>query len=563
MIILSFRSGHDASACIVKDGKILVDISEERLSRVKNDSSFPLKSINFCLDYLNLKSTDIDYIAYPSNGVSYEIPLFFEISNLNKNYIDSFSKIKRNLFSKKPLIKLPIYIKKLKLKKNCQIIHVNHHLSHISAAYFTSININTKKNTLGLVMDGAGDNESITIWDIKDKDFKKLKSFNTKASLGWFYANCTEAMGWRHGSDEWKLMGLAPYGNTGKINLEKFLPNFKNGELLKQFNYSKHYRFNENGANHYHSQDTYDLINIKKNIKDEDFAAEVQNTTEKQALNLILPFAKRHGYKNIICSGGFFLNVKLNQRIWESGLFNFHSIYSNPGDSGLPAGAALYLSHNLNKNLSITPSYHTYYGPEFTNNEIKRILDHRGIKYKFIKDIAKTTAQLLFKNLVVGWFQGRMESGPRALGNRSILMSPLKKTNKDLINSKIKYREKFRPFCPSILESNYFDYIENGREELFMVSSFKVKNNKKRKIPAVVHVDDTLRPHMVKKEINPKYYSLISEFKKLSGEAVLLNTSFNIKGEPIVCNPREAIKCFFDTGMDALVLGNYLILKSS
>ena len=278
-------------------------------------------------------------------------------------------------------------------------------------------------------------------------------------------------------------------------------------------------------------------------------------------LYIILPLLKRLDTRTLCCAGGCFLNVKFNQKLWYKGVLDSQWIYPNPGDAGLAVGAALNAFYSCRPHEPSQKLLSLYFGPEFANNDIEQILRDRGLKYQYIENIAEETAKHLAKNHVVGWFQGRMESGPRALGNRSILMSPLQAENKDIINSKIKFRENFRPFCPSIIYEKAHDYFDGAREELFMVTSFNVNPDKRNIIPAVVHVDGTARPQMVKRHINERYYDLIMEFGKLTGEYVILNTSFNVKGEPIVCSPVDAIKCFYSTGMDVLILGNFIIKK--
>lgn len=270
----------------------------------------------------------------------------------------------------------------------------------------------------------------------------------------------------------------------------------------------------------------------------EDFAAEVQRISEEQAMNLIIPWLKKEKTRNILCAGGFFLNVKLNQKLWYSDELDFQWVYPNCGDSGLAVGSALYVYHKNNPSAPVQKIKDLYKGPEFNNEEIKKILDDIELDYKYIDNTGKIASEYLVKNLAIAWFQGRMETGPRALGHRSILMSPLKAGNKDTINKKIKFREMFRPFTPSMIYEKREDYLIKPRDEEYMVTAFKVKEEKKNKIPAVVHVDGTTRPNMVKKDINPEYYNLIKKFGEKTGEYVVLNTSFNIKGEPIVLPPQ-------------------------
>ena len=261
------------------------------------------------------------------------------------------------------------------------------------------------------------------------------------------------------------------------------------------------------------------------------------------------------------CSGGCFLNVKFNQKLWQTGEVEDQWIYPDPGDAGLAIGAALYAYYESNPTKHNSRIKDLYWGPSYSDQEVETVLRERGLVYEKPSNLADHVADLLVKNYAVGWFQGRMEAGPRALGGRSILMSPLLAENKDRINAKVKYREAFRPFCPSMLAEARDTYLRGARDERFMISSFDAAAQKREKIPAVVHVDGTVRPQLVYKEVNPRYYDLIEAFGRKTGESVILNTSFNVKGEPIVCHPREAIKCFFDTGMEALVLGSFVVLK--
>jgi carbamoyltransferase len=276
---------------------------------------------------------------------------------------------------------------------------------------------------------------------------------------------------------------------------------------------------------------------------------------------LIVPSLHEVGTRHICCAGGCFLNVKFNQRLWYTGEVDDQWVYPDPADAGLSVGAALYAHYSARPQEHNERLTNLYWGPSFTDAEIEQILKERGLIYEKPSDLAGRVADLLVKNYAVGWFQGRMEAGPRALGGRSILMSPLHAENKDRINAKVKYREAFRPFCPSMPAEYRDTYLRGARDERFMISSFDVAEAKKGAIPAVVHVDGTVRPQLVYRDTNARYYDLIKAFGDRTGEYVLLNTSFNVKGEPIVCHPREAIKCFFDTGLETLVLGSFVLLK--
>jgi len=434
-----------------------------------------------------------------------------------------------------------------------------HHRAHAASAYYTS-GLNDKES-LVVTMDGAGDDVTCALWKAQGTSLELLQSFGRSASLGWFYSNCTEALGWRHGSGEWKVMGLAPYGAPRPGLLDGFYPQFKDGKLVREHEYEQFGRWNDHGANHYHGKDAEALSRVLENVSREDFAAEAQRVVEEQAFNLLMPWIDKIGAGNVCCAGGFFLNVKFNQKLWYTGKLKQQWIYPDCGDSGLPAGAALDAYFSARPEAEIQKISNMYLGPVFLSAEIEQTLVDRALSYRKSENPAKEAARYLAENKVVGWFQGRMEAGPRALGNRSILMSPLDPQNKDLINAKIKYRERFRPFCPSMLYECRDDYLIRARDEEFMVTSFDVVEEKRDKIPAVVHQDATARPQLVRKEVNPLYHQLIKEFAQLTGEGVILNTSFNVRGEPIVCTPREAIRCFYDTGMDILVLGNFILQK--
>jgi carbamoyltransferase len=574
MNILGVRYGHDASAALIIDGQIIADVAEERFTRVKNDASFPINSIQYCLKAGNINSKELDCLAIPTTFVQDAFHSFFSIPEpilpqtqnktargLRKYIGNVFSEkiLKDQIYSSSISPVLPLYQKPLELSETCKIYFVEHHLAHAASACYTS-GIHGEK-ALVVTMDGVGDLVSNAIWRFENNCIESLKKFDNTSSLGWFYANATEAMGWRQSCDEWKLMGLAPYGTAQPKALLGFYPEFKNGDLVKQHNYGEFGRWNDHGAIHYHGKDAFKLNRLVHELGIENFSAEVQRVIEEQAFNIILPWLEKENTRHLICSGGCFMNVKLNQKLWNTGKLDTHWIYPNAGDAGIALGSALHAYYTTYPDKQHQKLTHLYSGPEYTNAEIKEILIGRGLVYKYVENPSEVAAKYLVRNYVVGWFQGRMEAGSRALGNRSILMSPLKAENKNILNHKIKFREHFRPFAPAVIIEKMHDYFVNPREEGFMTCSFDVVQEKRESIPAVVHVDGTARPQMVSREANPRFYDLIRGFGELTGEYVVLNTSFNVKGEPIVQHPREALKCFFDTGMDVLIINNYVIEK--
>lgn len=568
MIVLGIHEGHDSCAAIIKDGKILADVQEERFSRVKHSANTPLNSIQYCLEVAGLKNiNEVDKISLSWTKTPKGLKALFGIKtedSLKKKIVKGVASSVFNMTAGSNRLKLPIYKPDYSSYPREKIINNDHHLVHAASAYFTQ---KSNKKQLIFTIDGAGDGTCTAIWMAEGNSIKLLKKYYKEASIGWVYSVVTEGLNWIHGDGEGKTMGLAPYGDTTKCKgvLDKYFPEFEGNKLAKPSELGDAYFWQENGSNQFHFEEAKDVALLIEEHGRENIAAEAQRNLEEIVINLVSGWVKETGIKDVSFAGGVMLNVKLNQRIWENrkeiGIENQH-IFPNPGDSGLAVGAALleYYKQNDFEGFDLES---IYLGPEYTNEYIKEVLDIRKIKYTYLEDPTEVAAKLLAENKILAWFQGRMESGPRALGNRSILMSPLDPDNKKTINAWVKFREGFRPFCPSLTFENKDDYLKDNRHEPFMITSFEVTEAKKAKIPAVVHVDGTLRPQLVTKDANPRYWKLINEFKELTGESILLNTSFNVMGEPIVCNPKEAIRCFFDSGIDALFLGNYYVDKSN
>lgn len=560
MVILGIHSGHDSSAAIIKDGNIIADVQEERFNRIKHSNNVPLKSIDYCLNAAGIKNVnEIDYISFSWKTNPEALNSIFGLKSKENHQKIAKSFIGKSLGMVN--IKLPIYYPDYTLTEKEKYINNDHHLVHAASAYYTR-----KKNDKCLIftIDGAGDNTSTAVWLAESNGIKLLKKYYKDASIGWAYSIVTEGLHWIHGDGEGKTMGLAPYGDFTKCNgvLDYIFPMFNETELIRKSRLEHQYYWTESGSSQFHFEEAIFVEEQIRKYGKENIAAEAQRLLEETTMNFIFGWAKKMKIKNIACAGGIFLNVKLNQHIWNSrkDIIEEQHIYPNPGDSGLAVGAALleYYRHNVFEGSNLN---NLYFGPEYSNEEIEKILKIRKLSYKYIDNPSEKAALLLSENKIIAWFQGRMESGPRALGNRSILMSPLKAENKEVINAWVKFREGFRPFCPSLLWEKRNEYLRDCRDEFFMITSFDVVEEKRNSIPAVVHVDGTVRPQMVKKEINPKYWELINEFGKITGEYIILNTSFNVMGEPIVNNPKEAIKCFFDSGIDAIFIGNYFLEK--
>ena len=563
MKILGVHIGHDSSAALLRDGHLVADVAEERFTRIKHYSGIPYSSVGYCLKAGSLGMEDIDILAVSSSDPIPELNFLFEMENgarERKTIRSHAADVYRRYFSsaKKP----PIYISKFPFHRHTQVVHVEHHLAHAASAYYTS-GLPKADRALIVTCDGAGDGVSFCVWRGENGRIQPLKKFKTDGSIGWFYSNVTEALGWIHGDGEGKTMGLAPYGDFTKCRgvLDSFYPKYAGGELVEPHSFGPGYYWNEAGSLEFHFDEANEIRTLVQKHGPENIAAEAQRVLEEQVMEVVFHWMEKEKTTVLCTAGGVFLNVKLNQRLWYSDKITKHWTYPNPGDSGLAVGSALYAHYQSAPDDPIHLQEHLYWGPEYSNEEVATIVRERSLNAKYVEDVAEEAARLLAQNKILAWFQGRMESGPRALGNRSILMSTAKKENKDIINERVKYREGFRPFCPSLTIESAENYLVQYRDEPFMITSFDTTEGKKGHIPAVVHADGTARPQTVRREINPDYWKLITEFGKLTGDPVLLNTSLNIKGEPMICHPREAIRCFYDSGIDYMMIGNYVFSK--
>ena len=562
MNVLGVHIGHDSSAALVRDGRIVADVAEERFVRIKHYSKLPINSIAYCLASQGMTMNDIDVIAIPAAGVAPELNFLFGLKGAKvekpgpRTQAVSYLKKRLGRAYETP----PLYIRNFPANPKTEIVHVEHHLAHAASAYYTS---GSREKQLIVTIDGVGDGVSVGIWRGENGKIDRLESFPSSASIGWFYSNVTEALGWWHGDGEGKTMGLAPYGDHTKCEgvLDGLHPKFENGAVKEHHDFGRVGFWNENGAIQYHFDESIPIRDLVKRHGAENIAAEAQRVLEEEAKEIVYPWLTRENTRNLSASGGVMLNVKLNQRLWESGRIDRHHTYPNPGDSGIAVGAALQAYFQANPGAEIHPIEDLYWGPEYSNAEIEGALELRQLEYSRVDNPAEIAAEALSQDKIVGWFQGRMESGPRALGARSILMSANKAENKDIINARVKFREAFRPFCPSLLWERKEDYLENARDEFFMITSFTCKPEKRDRVPAVVHADATLRPQTVSERIHPRFHALISDFERRTGEALVLNTSFNVMGEPIVNHPREAIRCFYDNGLDVLVIGDFVLRK--
>ncbi|MDB2679197.1 carbamoyltransferase [Candidatus Pelagibacter bacterium] len=583
---------HDSAACILRNGKIIAAAQEERFTRKKHDASYPHKAIKFVLNYANLKLSEVDQIVF------FEKP-FLKFERLLETYVGfapqgfvSFAKamplwIKEKLFQKNLLFnKLKEHDQKYISDSN--IYFSDHHLSHAASAFFPS----PFEEAVILTADGVGEWATTTVAVGKKNKLEIKKEIHFPHSLGLLYSAFTYYTGFKVNSGEYKLMGLAPYGNPIYEDKIKKLIDIKDDGTFRldqsYFNYATGLTMTNNKFNNLFGQKP--RYPQKDNITQfhMDIAASIQKVTEEIMIKLSKSIQEEYKIKNLCLAGGVALNCVANGKILKEKIFDNIWIQPAAGDAGGSLGAALALWHTEQENKRVInlkdDMQGSYLGNEYTQQEIEKELETAGAVFdtsEFDK-ITDQTAELLSNEKAIGWFQGRMEFGPRALGGRSILGDPRSEKMQKNLNLKVKYRESFRPFAPSVLKEDVSEWFDidcdspymllvasiNDEKKILMTDEQKnlfgidKLNIKRSEIPAVTHVDYTARVQTVTKDTNSRYYDLISKFKNKTGCPVIVNTSFNVRGEPIVCSPTDAFNCFMGTDLDYLVIGNCILDKT-
>ena len=554
--------GLDSAVVLLKDGDIIAAAEEERFNLDKHTCAFPLNAINFCLNEAKASITDVNFICHGFNFAEWDF--LYEIDEFSKKYYN-------NILSSDSQIKLFEEHYNLTNIKN-KFIPVRHHTAHAASAFYPS---NFDK-ALIIVADGIGEVDSISIYIGEGKTISPLQHCNIFSSLGIFYSIITSHLGFDVNSDEYKTMGLAPYGSPERFqsffkkciefreNGEIFIPVFsKNKTLFEKQTYR--------ALREWISQETFPPRTPGDEVTQEhkDFAAGLQIALNNSMLNLASYWKEKTGLTKLCLAGGVALNCVTNSVLINSQLFD--EIYVPPaaGDPGTAIGAALYKHCHLEGNsFNHKNKKLPFYGPSFNENDILKVLDKYKSKVEFQKiendEYITLAAENIYSGNIIAWMQGPMEFGPRALGNRSILADPRCPYMRDRINKAVKKRESFRPFAPSVkLEKAhiYFD-VNQGVEFPYMLFTAQVKEEHKETLPAITHVDGSARIQTVNKEDHPLYWQLINEFEKKSNIPILLNTSFNVKGQPIVSSPEDAVKTLLSTDIDALFMGQYYVTKS-
>jgi len=556
---------HDAAAAILKDGKIIAAVEEERFSRKKFDDGFPKLAIDWCMKECGLSSSQIDAVAF------YDKPVL-KFERLLDNYIavapkglNSFLDVIPKWLHKRLWIKDEI---KKHLKDFTGIIMFpEHHMSHAAYAFFTS----PFDEAAILTVDGVGEWTTTSYGTAYDTTIKLTNDIRWPHSLGLFYSAFTYFLGFQVNEGEYKLMGLSSYGKPKYYDLilDELIDVKKDGSFQLNMKYFA-FTYDKVMTNKKFSE-LFGVLPRKENSEINnihyDIGASAQLVLEEVLLKMIEHIHKQNNTKNICLGGGVALNGVANYRILKEGPFENIHIPPSPGDAGSAVGCAQYLyyyhlkQNRIHDKPSLMIQNNVYIGPSYSNEEIKSFLDSNKIKYEYFEKqkLLEFTAKLISEKNIVGWYQGKMEWGPRALGNRSILADPRDGNMKDILNEKIKHRESFRPFAPSILEEYVSEYFELNIPSPYMLLVAKVK--KPDIIPAVTHVDGTGRLQTVSKESNPLYYELISKFNEITEVPVVVNTSMNVKGEPIVNTPSEAYSMLMKTDMDYLIMGNFVISR--
>jgi carbamoyltransferase len=578
---------HDSAACLVKDGEIISAAQEERFTRKKHDHNFPSKAIDFCIKSAGLQAKDLDLVAF------YDKP-FLKFERLLETYLAYVPVGFTSFIKAMPLwIKEKLWMKeyiKDKLSYEGKVIFPEHHESHAASAFFPS----PFNEAAILTMDGVGEWTTTSYGIGSGNNIELLADIKFPHSLGLLYSAFTYYTGFKVNSGEYKVMGLAPYGEPKYVDLifKELIDLKEDGSFMMNMKYFNYCAGLTMTNDKFHKLFGGPPRKPESNLtqKEMDLARSVQDVTEEVVLRMGKHIFKETGMKNLCLAGGVALNCVANGKLLREGPFENIWIQPAAGDAGGALGAALvgwyiYSGKPRTADEKNDSQKGSYLGPEFNNDEIAEFLNYKEIPYTKLSDekLTDTVADIMADEKVVGWFYGKMEFGPRALGSRSIIGDARSSKMQAQMNLKIKFRESFRPFAPSVLEENVSEYFELDRESPYMLLVADVKKDRQKRmnndeeklfgidklnllrsdIPAITHIDYSARVQTVSKTTNPIYHKLISKFNEKYGYAVIINTSFNVRGEPIVCTPEDAYRCFMRTDMDYLVLGNYLISKQN
>lgn len=578
MYILGINAYHgDSSACLIRDGSIVAAVEEERFRRIKHWAGFPSQAISYCLAEANIEPAEIDHIAInsdPNKNLLRRVAYVLTTLPRPRLLLNRLRNRRRRVFTELELRQLP------GAAFRGDIHMVEHHLAHLASCFLVS----PFQQAAVVSVDGFGDFSSVA-WGVgRGIDLKILGRVYFPHSLGIFYQAITQYLGFPHYGDEYKVMGLAPYGNPSRLDAMRRIVRLKPDGLFDlDLQYFRHHQEQislpwEEGPPKFRDLFTpalEELLGPRRqpsesiDLRHQDIARSAQAMYEEAFFHLLNVIQRRSGLTDIALAGGCAMNSVANGKVRRQTPFRRVYVQAAAGDAGGAIGSAFAIWHKLGGKRSFVMD-HAYLGPSFGDDEIAALLvsqrtkiDDAGcvIEKHFDEAIlCQRTAAAIADGKVVGWFQGRMEWGPRALGNRSIVCDPRRSDMKEILNAKIKRRESFRPFAPSVLDRAVSDWFEEDDDVPFMMQVFQIREDRRAQIPAVTHVDGSGRLQTVHRHTNPLYFRLIEEFEKLTGVPMVLNTSFN-ENEPVVCRPLEALDCFLRTKMDLLVMGNIVIIR--
>jgi carbamoyltransferase len=584
---------HDSAACLIKNGEIIAAAQEERFTRKKHDASFPHQAIAYCIEEAKIAASDVNQVVfYEKPFIKFERLLETYLAFAPKGFVSFASAmplwVKEKLFQKSILVKELSISLGSDIKWRERLLFSEHHLSHAASAFYPS----PFERAAVLTLDGVGEWTTTSLAVGNGSELKVIKEIHFPHSLGLLYSAFTYFTGFKVNSGEYKLMGLAPYGEPKYVSIikEKLIRIADDGSFqldMSYFDYATGLTMTNNKFNALFGGGPR-KPESELTQREMDLAASVQKVTEEVIVKLAKSIALETGEKNLCLAGGVALNCVANGALLRENIFENIWIQPAAGDAGGALGAALsvwYLHHRKTRELTSQRDdmKGAYLGPEFSDNEIEASLNNCGAKFHKLSEdeLIEQVASALSEEKAVGWMQGRMEFGPRALGGRSIIADPRSPVMQKQLNLKVKYRESFRPFAPSILSEHISEWFEHESDSPYMLLVANVKDDKRREmtdeektlfgidqlniprssVPAVTHVDYSARIQTVHSDTNPKYHALISKFYQKTGCPLVVNTSFNVRGEPIVCSPKDAFKCFMGTGLDILAIGNYLLLK--
>jgi len=551
---------HDAAACLIKDGELIGAAEEERFSRVKHVGGIPHQAIKFLLLEAKINFNQLDHIGFYwdpwlwlrkrilHRTKTFFVSPFFSIADvINIAYQGALSLLELNMLN----------------SADVKVHLINHHLAHAASAFFVS----QFENAAILSIDFFGE-DATTLLAVGNKNkIKKITEIKYPHSLGALYAAITQYLGFQPAEDEYKVMGLASYGKpTYYDELKAIVKSVGQGKFKLNLSYFN-YHLTGSSRFQYVSKKFIEKFGPARASNDkitefhQDIACSLQKILEEIVAEIVAYLHQVTGLENLCIAGGVGLNCAMNGRLLQESAFKNIFVQPAANDAGCAMGCCYYIYHQILDRPRKYALKDAFLGPSFTNEQVKHELVANKLTFEYHDNIEEIAANLLANGSIIGWFQGKMEWGPRALGNRSILANPIEQDMQDKVNRCIKYREGFRPFAPAVLQEKTKDFFEIEAPSPYMLFLSRVKSAAANKIPAVTHVDGTARVQTVEQSTNPRFWKLINEFQKKTSIPVLLNTSFNVKGEPIVCSPKDAIRCFFSTGLDYLIIENYLIKK--